>query len=117
MTARDAGSGVPLQSKRLRFERYVLDLDCGCLLLDGGESCIGRGLVRVNNNSGQAKAILCSALMAASRTDEELALAVELKRAEPAFLPIPFLNRLPFRDGAMCSQLAVNCSRAILDAE
>ena len=33
------GSDFPAQTgaKRLRFDRYVLDLDPGCLLLDGNE--------------------------------------------------------------------------------
>lgn len=32
-----AQSGSESQAKRLRFDRYLLDLDRGCLLLDGGE--------------------------------------------------------------------------------
>jgi TolB-like protein/DNA-binding winged helix-turn-helix (wHTH) protein len=37
MTDRDAGSGAQTEPKRLRFDRYVLDLRRGCLLLDGRE--------------------------------------------------------------------------------
>src|SRR5262245_39862347 len=37
MTNRDAGSGEQTEPKRLRFDRYVLDLHRGCLLLDGNE--------------------------------------------------------------------------------
>ena len=37
MTARDADWAAPARAKRLLFERYVLDLDRGCLLLDGKE--------------------------------------------------------------------------------
>jgi adenylate cyclase len=37
MTAHDSDSPVQVQAKRLRFDRYVLDLDRGCLLLDGNE--------------------------------------------------------------------------------
>src|SRR5712664_941177 len=37
MTIRDADSPLQTQPRRLRFDRYVLDLDRGCLLLDGGE--------------------------------------------------------------------------------
>ena len=37
MTIRDADSPAKIQAKRLRFDRYVLDLDRGCLLLDGSE--------------------------------------------------------------------------------
>jgi adenylate cyclase len=37
MTANDTDSPAPIAAKRLRFDRYVLDLDRGCLLLDGNE--------------------------------------------------------------------------------
>ena len=37
MTANDPNSPAPIRAKRLRFDRYVLDLDRGCLLLDGNE--------------------------------------------------------------------------------
>ena len=37
MTANDPNSPAPIGTKRLRFDRYVLDLDRGCLLLDGNE--------------------------------------------------------------------------------
>jgi DNA-binding winged helix-turn-helix (wHTH) protein len=37
MTLRDTDSSVPAHAKRLRFDRYVLDLDRGCLLRDGNE--------------------------------------------------------------------------------
>ena len=37
MTTRDAGSTAQTEPKRLRFDRYVLDLGRGCLLLDGSE--------------------------------------------------------------------------------
>ena len=37
MTTRDADFAAQTRAKRLRFERYVLDLDRGCLLLDGTE--------------------------------------------------------------------------------
>jgi TolB-like protein/DNA-binding winged helix-turn-helix (wHTH) protein/cytochrome c-type biogenesis protein CcmH/NrfG len=37
MTDRDASSAVQPEPKRLRFDRYVLDLHRGCLLLDGTE--------------------------------------------------------------------------------
>jgi TolB-like protein/DNA-binding winged helix-turn-helix (wHTH) protein len=37
MTDRDAGSAALTEPKRLRFDRYVLDLHRGCLLLDGSE--------------------------------------------------------------------------------
>lgn len=37
MTTPDAHSQAQMQAKRLRFDRYVLDLDRGCLLLDGNE--------------------------------------------------------------------------------
>ena len=37
MTTRDAGSTAQTEPKRLRFDRYVLDLHRGCLLLDGSE--------------------------------------------------------------------------------
>jgi len=35
--ARDAGVAMEQQPRRLRFDRYVLDLDRGCLLLDEAE--------------------------------------------------------------------------------
>ncbi len=37
MTIREAGSAARTESKRLRFDRYVLDLHRGCLLRDGNE--------------------------------------------------------------------------------
>jgi len=37
MTTRDADPLAKMQAKRLQFDRYVLDLDRGCLLLDGNE--------------------------------------------------------------------------------
>ena len=37
MTTREAGSAARTESKRLRFDRYVLDLHRGCLLRDGNE--------------------------------------------------------------------------------
>ena len=37
MTTRDADSLPQMRAKRLRFDRFVLDLDRGCLLLDGNE--------------------------------------------------------------------------------
>lgn len=37
MTVRDADPPTQMRAKRLRFDRYVLDLDRGCLLLDGNE--------------------------------------------------------------------------------
>jgi DNA-binding winged helix-turn-helix (wHTH) protein len=37
MTTNDSESPVRTGAKRLRFDRYVLDLDRGCLLLDGSE--------------------------------------------------------------------------------
>jgi TolB-like protein/DNA-binding winged helix-turn-helix (wHTH) protein/cytochrome c-type biogenesis protein CcmH/NrfG len=37
MTNRDAGFGAQTEPKRLRFDRYVLDLHRGCLLFDGSE--------------------------------------------------------------------------------
>src|SRR6185437_12588747 len=37
MTAHEVDSPVQAPARRLRFERYVLDLDRGCLLLDGKE--------------------------------------------------------------------------------
>lgn len=37
MTVRDADPPAQMRAKRLRFDRYVLDLDRGCLLLDGNE--------------------------------------------------------------------------------
>ena len=37
MTTHNFNSPVQVQAKRLRFDRYVLDLDRGCLLLDGNE--------------------------------------------------------------------------------
>ena len=37
MTNRDAGSAAQTEPKRLRFDRYVLDLRRGSLLLDGSE--------------------------------------------------------------------------------
>ena len=37
MTTRDAASPAQMRAKRLQFDRYVLDLDRGCLLLDGNE--------------------------------------------------------------------------------
>ncbi len=37
MTKRDAGSAGQTEPKRLRFDRYVLDLHRGCVLLDGSE--------------------------------------------------------------------------------
>ena len=78
---------------------------------------IAKDAVRLNSNDGHAKAVLCSALMAGGREPEALAVAVELKRMEPDFRPIPFLNRLPFRHETMRQQLTLNCSRAILAAE
>ena len=78
---------------------------------------IAKEAVRLNQNDGHAKLVLCSALMAIGREVEATAVGVELKRMEPDFLPIPFLNRLPFKNEDMRSQLTVNCSRAILNAE
>ena len=37
MTTRDTDPPTQMRAKRLRFDRYVLDLDRGCLLLDGNE--------------------------------------------------------------------------------
>jgi TolB-like protein/DNA-binding winged helix-turn-helix (wHTH) protein/cytochrome c-type biogenesis protein CcmH/NrfG len=37
MSTREAGSAPRTEPKRLRFDRYVLDLHRGCLLLDGSE--------------------------------------------------------------------------------
>lgn len=37
MTTRDADPPTQMRAKQLRFDRYVLDLDRGCLLLDGNE--------------------------------------------------------------------------------
>jgi len=37
MTDRDADPSAQMRARRLRFDRYVLDLDRGCLLLDGNE--------------------------------------------------------------------------------
>src|SRR5580765_1799630 len=37
MTTHESHTSVPAQAKRLRFDRYVLDLDRGCLLLNGEE--------------------------------------------------------------------------------
>src|ERR1700693_1293569 len=37
MTTHDAGSPAQTEEKRLRFDRYVLDLHSGRLLLDGNE--------------------------------------------------------------------------------
>lgn len=37
MTTRDPDSLPQMRAKRLRFDRFVLDLDRGCLLLDGNE--------------------------------------------------------------------------------
>jgi DNA-binding winged helix-turn-helix (wHTH) protein len=37
MTTRGADSPAQVPAKRLQFDRYVLDLDRGCLLLDGTE--------------------------------------------------------------------------------
>jgi TolB-like protein/DNA-binding winged helix-turn-helix (wHTH) protein/cytochrome c-type biogenesis protein CcmH/NrfG len=37
MTIPDADLPTPMRARRLRFERFVLDLDRGCLLLDGNE--------------------------------------------------------------------------------
>jgi DNA-binding winged helix-turn-helix (wHTH) protein len=37
MTANDTVSPGQVAARRLRFDRYVLDLDRGCLLLDGSE--------------------------------------------------------------------------------
>jgi TolB-like protein/DNA-binding winged helix-turn-helix (wHTH) protein/Tfp pilus assembly protein PilF len=37
MTANDTDSPGSIAAKRLRFDRYVLDMDRGCLLLDGSE--------------------------------------------------------------------------------
>src|SRR3972149_11108267 len=37
MTTRAADSPMQVRAKRLRFDRYLLDLDRGCLLLDGNE--------------------------------------------------------------------------------
>lgn len=78
---------------------------------------IAKEAARINPNDGHAKLILCSALMAIGRDVEATAVGVELKRMEPDFRPIPFLNRLPFRHETMRQQLTLNCSRAILRAE
>lgn len=37
MTTHDFDFSVLVQPKRLRFDRYVLDLDRGCLQFDGNE--------------------------------------------------------------------------------
>src|SRR5712675_2075949 len=37
MTTGDHDSPAQIRAKRLQFDRYVLDLDRGCLLLDGNE--------------------------------------------------------------------------------
>ena len=37
MTIHDSDFPAPTEAKRLRFDRYVLDLDRGCLLLDENE--------------------------------------------------------------------------------
>ena len=37
MTTYDFNSPAQMEAKRLRFDRYVLDLDRGCLLVDGNE--------------------------------------------------------------------------------
>jgi DNA-binding winged helix-turn-helix (wHTH) protein/TolB-like protein len=78
---------------------------------------IAKDAIRLNQQDGHARAILCSALMCADREREAVDTAVALKRMEPDFLPIPYLNSLPFRDEEMRRQLTINCSRAILNAE
>jgi hypothetical protein len=78
---------------------------------------IAKDAIRLNQQDGHARVILCSALMGAGREHEAVDTAVALKRMEPDFLPIPYLNGLPFRDEEMRRQLTVNCSRAILNAE
>src|SRR4249920_754491 len=37
MTTYDFDSPAQMEAKRLRFDRYILDLDRGCLLVDGNE--------------------------------------------------------------------------------
>ena len=37
MTTHDSDSPAPIGARRLRFDRYVLDLDRGSLLVDGSE--------------------------------------------------------------------------------
>src|SRR5882757_5212142 len=37
MTTGDLDSPAQVRAKRLQFDRYILDLDRGCLLLDGNE--------------------------------------------------------------------------------
>src|SRR5271170_5381318 len=37
LTTRHADSSPQTRARRLQFDRYVLDLDRGCLLLDGNE--------------------------------------------------------------------------------
>jgi TolB-like protein/DNA-binding winged helix-turn-helix (wHTH) protein len=37
MTTHDFDSPAQMEAKRLRFDRYILDLDRGCLLVDGNE--------------------------------------------------------------------------------
>jgi DNA-binding winged helix-turn-helix (wHTH) protein len=37
MTVNDGNTATHAQPKRLRFDRYVLDLDRGCLLVEGAD--------------------------------------------------------------------------------
>jgi tetratricopeptide (TPR) repeat protein len=74
---------------------------------------IAKDSLRLNQQDGHARTILCSALMDSSREQEARAVAVDLKRLEPDFQTIAFLERLPFRSEDMRKQLAGNFSKAL----
>jgi TolB-like protein/DNA-binding winged helix-turn-helix (wHTH) protein/cytochrome c-type biogenesis protein CcmH/NrfG len=89
MTGRDAGSAAQTEPKRLRLDRYVLDLRRGCLLLDGREIALRPKTFAVlqylTENSGRlvAKEELFAAVWPnLAVTDDALVQSVgELRRA------------------------------------
>ena len=74
---------------------------------------ISKDALRLNQQDGHARVILCSALMASELTTEAKAVAVDLQRMEPDFEVQSFLERLPFRNAEMRSQLSENYLKAI----
>lgn len=77
---------------------------------------IAKDSLRLNQQDGHARVILCSALMASGRENEARSIAVDLQRMEPEFLVQSFLERSPFRNQEMRTQLSESYARAIEEA-
>ena len=77
---------------------------------------IAKDSLRLNQQDGHARVILCSALTASARAAEAKSIAVDLQRMEPDFEVRSFLERLPFRNPEMRAQLSESYASAIESA-